>query len=158
MSTILLEVLLAEAVLRAVLLEALGGINHEDALAGGGVFLVEHDDAGGDARAEEEIGRQTDDAFDVTTLNEVAANRRPRRCRETGRHAEGCMRLCPSVSANEECAGGRRSRPACAAGRRKAGSALILVVLWIEAGAPTLVTEWRVGYDVVEGLDRIHHP
>ncbi len=57
------DVLLAEAVLGAVLAEALGGIDHEDAFAGGGVFLVEHDDAGGDAGAVEQVGRQADDAL-----------------------------------------------------------------------------------------------
>ena len=52
----LVDVLLAEAVFRTVLLEAPGGINHKNALAGGGVFLVEHEDAGGDAGAVKEIG------------------------------------------------------------------------------------------------------
>ena len=70
----LVEVLLAEAVLRAVLLESLGGINHEDALAGGGVFLVEHKDAGGDAGAVKEIGGQTDDGFQVTRADELLAD------------------------------------------------------------------------------------
>ena len=70
----LVEVLLAEAVLRAVFLEALGRINHEDALAGGGVFLVEHQDAGGDARAVKEIGRQTDDRLQVTRADELLAD------------------------------------------------------------------------------------
>ena len=35
----------------AVLPESLGGVDHEDALTAGGVFLVEHHDAGGDAGA-----------------------------------------------------------------------------------------------------------
>jgi hypothetical protein len=70
----LVEVLLAEAVLRAVLLEALGGINHEDALAGGGVFLVEHDDACRDARAVKEIGGQADDGLEVAGADELLAD------------------------------------------------------------------------------------
>lgn len=59
----LVNVLLAEAVLRPVLLEALGGINHEDTFAGGGIFLVEHDDAGRDAGAIKEIGRRDADGL-----------------------------------------------------------------------------------------------
>ncbi len=69
-----MDVLLAEAVLVAVLHEALGGIDHEDALAGGGVFLVEHDDAGRDAGAVEEIGGQADDALEVAASGRVAAD------------------------------------------------------------------------------------
>ena len=61
----LVDVLGAQAVLVAVLDEALGGVDHEDALAGRGVFLVQHDDAGGDAGAVEQVGRQADDALDV---------------------------------------------------------------------------------------------
>lgn len=59
------NVLLTEAVLRPVLLEALGGINHEDTFAGGGIFFVEHDDAGRDAGAVKEIGGQADDGLEV---------------------------------------------------------------------------------------------
>ena len=70
----LVEVLLAEAVLRAVFLEALGRINHEDAFAGGGVFLVEHQDAGGNASAVKEIGGQADDRLQVTGADELLAD------------------------------------------------------------------------------------
>ena len=70
----LVEVLLAEAVLRAVLFKTLGRINHEDALAGGGVFLVEHKDAGGDAGAVKEIGGQANDGLQVTRADELLAD------------------------------------------------------------------------------------
>ena len=62
----LVDVLAAQAVLVAVLDEALGGVDHEHAGAPGGVLLVEDDDAGRDAGAVEEVGRQADDAFDVS--------------------------------------------------------------------------------------------
>ena len=39
-----------------------------------GVFLVEHDDAGGDARAVEEIRRQADDALDVAAPDDLPAD------------------------------------------------------------------------------------
>ena len=61
----LMDVLFAEAVFRAVLHEALRGVDHKDALAGGSVFLVEHEDAGRDARAVKEIRRQADDGLEV---------------------------------------------------------------------------------------------
>ena len=70
----LVDVLLAQAVLVAVLDEALGGVDHEDALAGGGVFLVEHHDAGGDAGAVEEVGGQADDALEVAGADELLAD------------------------------------------------------------------------------------
>ena len=68
------DILLAEAVLGAVFFEAFGGIDHEDALAGGGVFLVEHEDAGGDAGAVKEIGGQADDRLEVAGADELLAD------------------------------------------------------------------------------------
>jgi hypothetical protein len=82
------DVLLAQAVLGAVLDEALGGVDHEDALAGGGVLLVEHDDAGGDAGAVEEVGRQADDALEdaaLTRLRRITASALPRNSTPCGR-------------------------------------------------------------------------
>ena len=40
-----------------------------------GVLLVEHDDAGRDAGAVEEVGRQADDALDVAALEQLPADR-----------------------------------------------------------------------------------
>ena len=68
------DVLGAQAILVAVLDEALGGIDHEDAFAAGGVLLVQHDDAGGDAGAVEEVRGQADDALDDAALDEAAAD------------------------------------------------------------------------------------
>ena len=59
-----MDVLGAQPVLVAVLHEALAGVDHEDAGAGVGILLVDNDDAGGDARAVEEVGGQADDALD----------------------------------------------------------------------------------------------
>jgi len=44
--------------------EAAAGVDHEDALAGVGILLIDDDDAGGDAGAVKEISGQADDAFD----------------------------------------------------------------------------------------------
>ena len=68
------DVLLAEAVFRAVLHEALGGVDHEDAFADGGVLLVEHENAGRDARAVKEIRGQADDGLEVAGADELLAN------------------------------------------------------------------------------------
>ena len=58
----------------AVLHEALGGIDHEDAFAGGGVFLVEHEDAGRNAGAVKEVGGQADDGLEVAGADELLAD------------------------------------------------------------------------------------
>jgi hypothetical protein len=50
------------------------GVDHEDALAGVGVLLVDDDDAGGDAGAVEQVGGQADDALDVALADQVAAD------------------------------------------------------------------------------------
>ena len=69
-----MNVLGAEAVLGAVLHEALASVDHEDAFAGVGVLLVDDDDAGGDAGAIEEVGGQADDALDVAFADQGAAD------------------------------------------------------------------------------------
>jgi len=68
------NVLVAQAVLVAVLHEAFAGVDHEDASAGGGMLLVEHQDAGRDAGAIEQVGRQADDALDVAAADDILAD------------------------------------------------------------------------------------
>jgi len=70
----LVNVLSAQAVLVAVLDEALRRIDHEDALASGGVLFVQHDDARGNARAVEQVGGKPDDPFDVPPSHDVFAD------------------------------------------------------------------------------------
>ena len=53
----LVDVLGTQPVFVAILHEPLAGVDHEDPLAPGGPFLVEHDDAGGDAGTVEQVGR-----------------------------------------------------------------------------------------------------
>ena len=60
--------------LLSVLHEALGSVDHKDADAAGGVLLVEHNDAGRDAGAIEEVGRQADDALDVAARQQLLAD------------------------------------------------------------------------------------
>ena len=70
----LVDVLLAQAVLGAVLHETRAGIHHEDALAGVGILLVHDDDARGDAGPVEKVGGQADDALDVALADQVLAD------------------------------------------------------------------------------------
>ena len=70
----LVNVLATQAVLVAVLDKALARIHHENAFAGVGIFLVQHDNAGGNPRAVKQVGRQTDNAFDIPLLHEILAN------------------------------------------------------------------------------------
>ena len=70
----LVNVLGGQPVLGAVLHESLAGVDHEDALAGVGVLLVNNDDAGRDAGAVEEVCGQADDAFDVAFADEGASD------------------------------------------------------------------------------------
>src|SRR6267378_4211550 len=65
------DVLLAEAVLGAVLSKSFGRVDQEHALPTGGVLLVEHHDAGGDASAVEEICGEADDPLEVTGADEL---------------------------------------------------------------------------------------
>ena len=69
-----MDVLGAQAVLGTVLHEAAAGVDHEDALAGLGVLLVDDDDAGGDAGAVKQVRGQADDALDVAPADERAAD------------------------------------------------------------------------------------
>ena len=66
------DVLLAQAVLGAVFHEAAAGVDHEDALASVGILLVDHHDAGRNAGAVKQVGRQTNDALDVSLADQVA--------------------------------------------------------------------------------------
>ena len=147
----LVEVLLAEAVLRAVFLEALRRINHEDTLAGGGVFLVKHKDAGGDAGAVEEIGGQADDGFQVTRADELLADDGLRIAAEehavrknAGAFARAFQR---ANDVQQECVVallGRWHSPY---------ESLVGVTLWGQTSSPSLDRERRIGDHVVVGAE-----
>ena len=149
-----MDVLGAQAVLGAVLHEALAGVDHEDALAGVGVFLVDDDDAGGDAGAVKEVGGQADDALDVALADEVAADvglgvaAEQHAVRKDARAFAGALERADDVQ--------QVGVVALLGGRHAEGlEALVGVVERIEAGAPALVAEGRIGDDVVEGLERV---
>src|SRR5207249_11336898 len=64
----------AEAILVAVLYEALGSVDHENAPTASGVLFVEDDDAGRDSCAVEQVCRKPNDAFDIAAFDDVAAD------------------------------------------------------------------------------------
>src|ERR1019366_7395184 len=70
----LVNVLCAEPILGAVLHESLACVDHEDALAGVGVLLVNNDNTGGNTGAVKEIGGQSYDSLDVPLTHESPAN------------------------------------------------------------------------------------
>ena len=72
----LVDVLVAQAVFRAVFDEAFGGIDHENAFARGGVLFIQHQDAGGNAGAIKQVGRQADDGLEVAGAHQPLANHR----------------------------------------------------------------------------------
>ena len=118
------------------------------------MLLVEHDDAGGDAGAVEEIRGQADDALDDAALDEVAAD-------------DG-LGIAPEQHAVRQDAGAFAGALERAEDVEEVGVVALLggrdavvlealegVVLGIQAGAPAFVAEGRIGDDVVEGLERV---
>ena len=150
----LVDVAIAQAVFWAVLEIAFAGIEHEDAFAGVGVFLVDDDDAGGDAGAVKQVGGQADDAFDVALAQEVAADvglgvaAKQHAVRQDARALAIALERTHDVQQVGVVAllGGR-----CTVVLK----AFVWVVRRVEAGGPALVGERRIGDDVVEGLERI---
>ena len=68
-----MDVAFAQTVLGAVLHKIVTRVNHKDAIAFGGVFLVHHDNAGGNAGAVEKVRRESDNALDVAAVDNVLA-------------------------------------------------------------------------------------
>ena len=141
----LVDVLGAQAVLGAILHEAAAGVDHEDALARLGVLLVDHDDAGGDAGAVEQIGRQADDALDVALAHQGAADvgfgiaAEEHAVRQDARAFAGALERAHDMQQVGIIAlfGGRHA---------KGLEALVGIVERVEAGAPAFVAEradWR---------------
>ncbi len=148
----LVDVLGAEAVLWAVFDERLGGINHKDALAGVGIFLVEHDDAGRDTRAVKEIRRQADDALDVTAPDDLAPDvglgitAKEHAVRQNNRAFAVALERGEDVE--------QKSVIAILLRRDAEGKTVVKVIGRIEAVAPSLGGERRIGDGEIEGLER----
>ncbi len=66
----------------------------------GGVLLVEHDDAGGDAGAVEEVGGQADDALEIAGADELLADRGLGIAAEEHAMGQDAGGLCPRPSSS----------------------------------------------------------
>ena len=146
-----MDVLGAQAVLVAVLDEALAGIDHEDAFAPRRAGLVQHDDAGGNAGAVEQVGRQADDAFDIALLDDAGADVRLRATSEQHAVRQNHCRLAGALEALEHVQ--QKGVVAVLVGRNAVLEASIQVVGCIEAAGPVLVGERWIGDHEVEGLE-----
>ena len=150
----LVNVLLTQPVLGAVFHVAAAGVHHEDAFACMRVFFVDDDDAGRDAGAIEQIGRQADDAFDVTVADQVLANvglgiaTEQHTVRQDARGFAGAFERADDVQQVGKVALFGRRHAECF-------KPAVRVVQRVDAGAPALVRERRVGHHVVKGLEHV---
>ena len=153
----LVDVLGAEAVFWAVLHEARAGVDHEDALPGVSILLVDDHDACGDAGAEEEVRGQADDAFDVAFADQVATDIGLGMATEQDAMWQNA---CPFARALEGADDMQQvGVVALLAGWRAEGLETVVgVVEGVDAGAPAFVGKRRIGDDVVEGLERATLP
>jgi hypothetical protein len=151
------DVLLAQAILVPVFDKAPARIDDENALPSRGAFLVDNHDAGGNARAVEEVRRQADDAFDVASAHEVAPDIRfgiaskEHAVRKDARAGAGALERADDMQQVGVVAlFGRR--------RTKMLEPIEPIVLRVEAGAPPLVAEGRICDDVIEGVEGVAIP
>ena len=69
-----MNILFPQAVLVAVLYIAFAGVNHKNAGTISSILFVQHQDTGRNSRAIEQVGRQTNNAFDITSVNDLFAD------------------------------------------------------------------------------------
>ena len=144
-------VLGAQAVLVAVLAEALARVDHEDALAGVGVFLVDDQDAGRDAGAVKKVGGQADNALDEAALDEILANIGLPVAAEQHPVGQDDRALALALERGDEV---QQESVVAVFGRGNAvGEAPKAVVGRVEAVGPCLVGEGRIGDGEIEGLE-----
>src|SRR5262249_16814998 len=149
-----MDVLLAKAVLVAVFDEALRAVHHENALPAPSSFLVEYHDAGGNTGAVKEVRRHADNAFQVATLDEVAAD--GTLCTTPKQHAvwENARALAGALDRSQNVQE-VRVIALLAGWDAIVLEALPWVVFGIEPGTPAFVAEGRIGDDVIESLERV---
>ena len=150
----LVDVLGAQAVLGAVLHKSAAGVDHEDAFPRLGMLLVDHDDAGRDARAVEQVGRQADDALDVALAHQgatdvcfrVPTEQHPVR-QDAGAFAGALERAYDVQQVGVIALSGRR--------HAEGFKTVVGIVVRVEPGAPAFIGERRIGDHVIEGLERL---
>ena len=144
------HVLRAQPVLVAVLDEAPAGVDHEDAFAARTSRLVQHHDAGRNAGAVEQVGRQTHQRQDHALLHQLLADgafsaaAEQHAVRQDHRAAAGALQARQDVQQEGVVAVLRR--------RHAVGKAFVQVVARVQPAGPVLLAEGRVGHHVIEGL------
>jgi hypothetical protein len=143
------DVLCTQAVLVAVLDEALAGVHHEDAFAARSAFLVQHDDAGGDAGAVEQVGRQADDALDEALFEEARAD--ASLCPSAEQHAvrQDDSRFASALEALEHVQ--QKGIVPVFLGRCAVFKAAIQIVGGVQPAGPGLGGKRRIRDDEIEG-------
>ena len=69
-----MDVLCAESVFVAVLEESVARVYHKDAVSDVCVLFINNEDTRWDTRPVEQIGRKTDDAFNIATADEFSTD------------------------------------------------------------------------------------
>ena len=69
-----MNVLRAKSIFIAVFHKTFAGIDHKDGSTGFGFGFVDHNNAGGNTGTIEQVGRQSDNAFDITLMNNLATD------------------------------------------------------------------------------------
>ena len=148
-----MQVLLAQAVFVAVLDEALAGVDHEHAMvaarSGRRVLFVQHQDAGGDASAIKQVGRQADDAFERARADQLLADDRFGIAAEQHAVRQDAGAFAGAFHGADDVQ--QKGVVALFGGRLAPGESLVGVVGGGQAGAPGLDRERRIGHHVVVG-------
>ena len=69
-----MNVLFSQTVFVAVLHIAFAGVNHENAGTISSILLIQHQDTGRNSCAIEQVSRQTNNAFNITPVNDLFAD------------------------------------------------------------------------------------
>ncbi|OQB36471.1 MAG: hypothetical protein BWY09_01923 [Candidatus Hydrogenedentes bacterium ADurb.Bin179] len=139
-----------EPVFVAVFHEPLGGVYHEDAFTGMGVFFVQHKNTGGDAGAIKEIGRQSDDSLDIATPHDFTPDDRFRAATEQYPVGMNHGAFAGTLQAGENME--QEGIIAVLGGRDTERKASVNVVGGVEPAAPRLVGKGEIGNHIIEGL------
>ena len=149
-----MNVLFPQTVFVAVLHIAFAGVNHKNAGTLCGILFIQHQDTGRNSRAIEQVSRQPNNAFDITSVNDLFAD--VSLSITTEQHAMG---------QNDCCLAGRFQRfqdmqqPSIVAVflRRHAQHSFAVSPIRIRdrnAIHPGFIRERRIDYDVVEGFQQ----
>ena len=158
----LVDVLLAQPVLVAIFDKAFAGIDHKQALAAVAVGLdgalvrrlfVDDYDAGRNAGAVEEVGRQADNALDKALFEQILADARLGIATKQHAVRQDHRPLAAAVEALDDVQ--QEGVIAIFLRRYAPDKAAKLIVLGIQAAGPVLVGKGRVGDGKVEALELV---